>query len=127
VPSEFTYGWSYRKQIVVGSSAVSGTLTNFPMLVSWPSDSNLVPPNVQMNGNDILFTDSNGNKLNHEIEQYTSSNGGLVAWVQIPLLTSGTVIYMYYGNATVGSQQNAQATWNGNYAAVSFFKCELHT
>ena len=55
--------------------------------------------------------------LTHEIESYTSGTGTLVAWVEIPSLSSAanTVIYMYYGNAAATSQQNVTGTWNATY------------
>ena len=96
------------------------TLSNFPVLVNLPSDAGL-SASAQASGNDILFIDSSGTaKLNHEIESYTSSTGAPIAWVQVPTVTSGTntVIYMYYGNSTVGSQQNPTGVWDANYLGV---------
>ncbi len=115
--SWYSTSWAQRKQITVNSGQVSGTLTNFPMLYS-VTDSNL-EGNTQTNGNDILFTASDGvTKLNHEIESYNSLTGTLVAWVQVPSLASGTVIYMYYGNPGATNQQNASAVWDSHYKAV---------
>jgi hypothetical protein len=94
------------------------------VLVSLPTDSNLAA-SAQTSGNDVLFTDSSGiKKLNHEIEQYTSSNGQLIAWVQVASVspTTDTVIYMYYGNSSAGNQQSAAAVWSNNYAIVNHFK-----
>ena len=65
---------------------------------------------VQSNGNDIVFTASDGTtKLSHEIESFTQGTGTLVAWVNVPSLpnSTNTTIYMYYGNLTVSNQQNA--------------------
>lgn len=118
----YSSAWSYRKPITINATQVSGSsnLTNFPVLISLSSDSNLAS-SAQAGGNDILFTDSSGiNKLPHEIESYNSSTGQLVAWVQVPTLspTSNTVLYMYYGNSSVGSQQNPTAVWDSNYKSV---------
>jgi hypothetical protein len=71
-----------------------------------PADSNLAAV-AQSSGNDILFTASDGvGKLNHQIESYTASTGRLIAWVQIPTLstTADTVIYIYYGNTSASNQ-----------------------
>lgn len=76
---------------------------------------------AQSNGNDIIFTASDGvSKLNHEIETYTSSTGLLSAWVTVPSLspTSDTVIYMYYGNSTVPNQQDPWGSWDSNFKGV---------
>jgi murein DD-endopeptidase MepM/ murein hydrolase activator NlpD len=69
-------------------------LSNYPVLVSIPSDPSLLA-HTQAGGNDIVFTDSTGeNILPFEIENYTT--GTLNAWVQIPALSSSTntIIYM---------------------------------
>lgn len=96
------------------------SLTNFPTLISETTDTDL-QSNAQSTGNDILFTDSTGQtKLNHEIEKYTSGTGELEAWVNMPTLSTSadTTIYMYYGNASAASQQNATSVWDSNYLAV---------
>ena len=114
-------GWSYRKKITINETKISGSgsLVNFPILVNI-TDSDLAGK-AQVNGNDILFTASDGTtKLNHEIEKFTKSTGQLIAWVNIPSLsaTADTDIYMYYENASAANQQNPAGTWNSNYNAV---------
>jgi GH35 family endo-1,4-beta-xylanase len=116
----YNTSWMYRKLITIDHRKVAATLINYPLLINMPSDSDLAF-HAQANGNDILFTNSDGTtKLNHEIEKYTSGTGSLQAWVQIPLLSStkDTTIYMYYGNGSATDQQNISGTWDGNYAAV---------
>ncbi|HTS73986.1 MAG TPA: DUF2341 domain-containing protein, partial [Gaiellaceae bacterium] len=53
-------------------------------------------------------------------ESYNSSTGALVAWVQVPAVstTADTTIYMYFGNASASNQQNATGTWDSNYSGV---------
>jgi len=113
--------WTHRKALTIDHTKVSGStaLTNFPVLVS-VTDSNL-QASAQSNGNDILFTASDGvTKLPHEIESYTSSNGNLIAWVQVPSVssTTDTVIYVYYGNAAAADQQNKPGVWDSNFKGV---------
>ncbi|MBN1188530.1 MAG: DUF2341 domain-containing protein [Dehalococcoidales bacterium] len=113
-------GWSYRKKIIIDSSKVEDDLENYPLLLSLASDSALAGY-AQNDGDDILFTASDGiTKLDHEIELYTSGSGLLVAWVKVPSLSSllDTIIYMYYGNASVSSQQNPGDVWNEDFRAV---------
>ncbi|MCX6665570.1 MAG: DUF2341 domain-containing protein [Euryarchaeota archaeon] len=76
--------------------------------------------NAQSDGDDIIFTDLSANKLNHEIEQYTSETGKLIAWVNVTNMSSSsdTQIYLYYGNAGCSSQENIGGTWNSGYVAV---------
>jgi hypothetical protein len=93
-------------------------MVNFPVLINI-TDTDL-RDNAQSDGDDIAFTSSSDVQLNHEIELYTNTTGRLVAWVNVTSLSSSadTVIYMYYGNATCGSQQNAEGTWDANYVMV---------
>ena len=119
--SWFNDSWQFRKEITIDATKVSsGPHTNFPVLVNLTSDASLAT-NAQADGDDILFTSSGGaTQLSHEIEKYGSSTGALVAWVKVPSLpsASNTILYMYYGNGSATSQQNATNVWDSNYAAV---------
>lgn len=122
--SWYNGAWAYRQPITIAHGQVSGSsnLAHFPVLISI-TDSNLAA-SAQASGVDIIFTSSDGvSKLNHEIEKYSLSTGFLQAWVNIPLLspTTDTVIYMYYGNASVPNQQNPWGSWDSNFAAVYHF------
>ncbi len=111
--------WQYRKLISIDYTKVPSLLSNFPVLIDI-TDSDLAS-NAQSDGDDILFTASDGvTKLPHEIESYDSSTGHLVAWVKVPTLYSSdeTRIYMYYGNPTASNQENASAVWDSNYVVV---------
>ncbi|MDD2666872.1 MAG: DUF2341 domain-containing protein [Methanocellales archaeon] len=121
--------WNYRKLITIDHTKVdnvaapSTTYANFPVLINISSDSGLASK-AQSDGDDILFTSSDGTtKLNHEIELYNSSTGELVAWVNVTLTKDSSdatndTLYMYYGNSGASSQQNAAAVWNPNYKGV---------
>jgi hypothetical protein len=115
----YNASWAYRKQITIDHTKVSANLTDFPILVNLSSDSDLAS-HAQGDGDDILFTDSNGAKLDHEVESFEGASGKLIAWVRVLSLssTADTVLYMYYGNAGCSSQQNATGTWDGNFKAV---------
>jgi hypothetical protein len=118
-------GWAYRKKITINPEKVSGGLSNFPMLFS-RTDLDLRATAsgghvASTTGGDILFTDENDNKIPHEIEKYTSTTGELVAWVNVPFLSSTSTrdIYIYYGNSTVtANQENPTGVWDSNYFGV---------
>ncbi|MFW9897623.1 MAG: LamG-like jellyroll fold domain-containing protein, partial [Candidatus Thorarchaeota archaeon] len=121
IPSIFDF--QYFKEITIDHTKVSGTnnLINFPILIS-SYDSDL-HDKVQADGDDIAF--NNGTSwLFHEIElfnqNYNSTHAQLIAWVCIPILSSSvdTIIRMYYGNSTMGAQDNPQGVWDSNYIAV---------
>ena len=110
--------WKYRKMITLSSSQVPSDQNNIPLLISI-TDTDL-RDKAQSDADDIAFTDSSGNQLNHEIEEYTSSNGELIAWVNVTSLSinSDTEIYMYYSNDECTSQENASGVWDSNYLAI---------
>lgn len=112
--------WPYRKLITIDHTKVSGNLANFPVLISRDLDADLTA--AQPTGQDITFicyTD-NSTQFNHEIEYFNSTSGQLLAWVNIPLLssTTDTNLWMYYGNPSSGNQQHIEATWDADFLAV---------
>jgi hypothetical protein len=127
----YNVAWSYRKEFTINDAKVSTinstTLTNFPVLVY------ITDPDLETvsnggyvsfsNGQDIVFTASNGTTLlNYEIASYTPTTGAIQAWVNMASLapTGVQTFYMYYGNssAPANTTTNAQGTWNSNYSAV---------
>ena len=120
--SWFDTNWLFRKPITIDSTKVIGDLDDFPVLVSI-TDPDLAA-SARADGFDIAFTGSNGStKLDHEIEKYDGGTGELVAWVRVRLSASqDKTLYMYYGNATAGDQQNATAVWNASYMSVHHMK-----
>ena len=122
-PAWYDSGWSYRTAVVINSAQVAGSLIDFPVLVQIPSDAALAA-DAQDDGDDILFTLSDGvTKLSHEIEYFDGVTGQLIAWVKVPFLSSGgTVLHLYFGNPTAGSQQNVFNTWSNGYEGVWHLK-----
>lgn len=132
--SWYSSSWNYRKKITIDNQKVASTtgpnITNFPMLFS-VTDSELKFTSfggkvASSTSGDILFTLGNGTTaLNYEIEKYASTTGELVAWIQIPFLssTSTTPIYMYLGNpsAPTPAASTAQNVWDSNYVGVYHF------
>jgi len=124
--SWYDSGWAYRKKITINPAKVSDGHSNFPMLFS-RTDVDLKATAsgghvASTTGGDILFTDENNNKLDHEIELYVSTTGELIAWVEVPFVSSTSTreIYIYYGNDTVplANQQNATGVWVSDYKGV---------
>jgi hypothetical protein len=112
--------WLYRKLIRIDPTKVAANLTDFPVLVE-VIDSDFAE-HARTDAWDLLFTDySSGTQLDHEIESYESITGHLVAWVNVPFVSSTepTLLYLYYGNPAVAiSQENVAGTWGSNYMMV---------
>jgi hypothetical protein len=108
----------YRKEIVVDNTEVTASLTDFPILLSLSSDSNLAS-RASKNGEDIYITKADGvTQIPHEIEHYDPSTGGLVLWFKGDLSTSeDTTFYMYYGR-TEAADDAAGSVWDANHGGV---------
>jgi len=111
--------FSYYKEIEINSGEVdgSGSHSDFAFLLNI-TDSDLAD-NCQADFDDIAFSNDSA-WLDHEIEDYNSGTGLLLAWIRIPSLStsSNTTIYMYYGNDTMGAQENPTGVWDSDYVAV---------
>ena len=107
----------YNKAILFDHTKVAANLSNFPVLIK-VTDSDLLEF-AQNDASDIYFLSSEGTKLKREIESYNSETGKLVAWVNVPELssTTDTQIYMHFGNPDV-NDPNDLTVWDNNYTGV---------
>ena len=116
VPVDF----AYMKDITIDHTKISADLNDFPLLIDiYDSD---LRTKVQPDGDDIIFKSGTA-VLPHEIESFDQSYNGthahLVAWVKTDLSSSvDAVVTMYYGNPTIGNQENAASVWDSNYKGV---------
>lgn len=118
-------GWYYRRAISLDHNDVTGDLTNFPVLISF-TDAGLAHTSsgghvAQSTGADIAFTSDDGmTQLPHELERYEHTTGELIAWVLVPSLSStqDTTIYIYYGNAACGCQEQHDLVWDADHIWV---------
>ncbi len=121
-------GYSSRRTVTIFHTQVPNTdQTNFPMLFSGTYTYLATTANgggvTNSNGYDIIFTsDAAGtNVLPYERESYNASTGAVLFWVQVPTLshTTDTVIYLFYGNSSVTTDQsNKNGTWDSSYMGV---------
>jgi len=117
----YNRSWQQRQRVVIENDMVANTdQANFPVLISI-AEANDLFDQAQADGDDILFTSSNGTtKLSHELEMHDVATTQMLAWVKIPTLSAGqnTVLYMYYGNASAADQQDAAGVWDTEYKVV---------
>jgi hypothetical protein len=133
-------GYSYQATFIVAGGKVPSAQSNFPVLISGTyadfktagNGGKIVNICTQTVGNntipvpcDLIFTSDAGGsvRLNWEFESYNAATGAVIVWVRVPTLTSGTVVYAWYGNAAVSMlQATPAATWNSNFMAVYHLK-----
>jgi len=97
--------WTKRRAISIGNSS-SSKLINYQVKLDIFYDSDM-----QLDFDDLRFKDENEEPLNYWIESKTNGVSAAV-WVKIPEIpTTGTTIYVYYGNSSVGSAGDGDATF----------------
>ncbi len=115
----YSNDWQYRLQATSNPVVTAANETSIPVLV----DLSILPPhfwsNVKPDGSDILVTaaDETTVLLRELVAIDTTANTGEL-YVLMPTLdaTTGTDIYIYYGNATA-NEVNSPSVWS-NYRGV---------
>ncbi|MFW0837853.1 MAG: DUF2341 domain-containing protein [Candidatus Komeilibacteria bacterium] len=103
--------WSYRQSIAVTNGS-GGTLTDFQVEILQNVDLSSLNTagKLQADLADLRFTDINHRVLPYWIEDNTISS--VNAWIKIPSIpTTGTTIYMYYGNSSASDAQDGFNTF----------------
>jgi hypothetical protein len=119
-------GYEYERNIAIDHNRVAGgeDLYNFPVMISLTGQDFLkTSPAGQVfnaNGYDIIFSDTSYNQLDHQVEYYNGTNGDLIAWVRIPVLSASTntVIKIIYGNPLVTDDPSVTSVWDSHYKGV---------
>jgi hypothetical protein len=114
--------WDYRQRLELNTEGIlSSDVTNeHAILVHVDSSNTDFWENIQSNGEDVRFTNSdNSIDLNYHFEIDTDNND-LWAWVRVPEFDAdaNTIINMYYGNENAVDNQNEEGTYSSDYSAV---------
>jgi len=115
--------FGYYSPVTVNAAQVPSAQTNFPMLVSY-TDARLKTVgnggHVQnANGYDIRPYDGiGGSAMTFELERYNASTGEVIMWVLVPSCDVGSIVYLYYGDATISTNGSSTSTWNSNFKGV---------
>ncbi len=113
----FNGGWAYRRKITSNNTKVAADETNAVVIVNISGSDSLFG-NAQSDGDDIVFTDTDGQtKLDHYIEQYDDVGKVFVAFVEIPSFDADADydIYMYYNNTGASNMQAQESTFSSSY------------
>ena len=112
-------GWDSRMQLTFNNSSRAENLNDFPILVTL--DTNRFDySRAQVSGNDLRFVDANGTVLSYEIETWNPSGQSSI-WVKVPRIdasSSTDSMWLYYGNSSAASGQNAADVWSNGYVGV---------
>jgi hypothetical protein len=108
--SWFNGGWGLRSAITVNNTSGS-TLTNFQVKVVLTNTFDFTK--AKSDGSDIRFTASDGVTLiPFWIQTWNATTQTATIWFQVPTVpTTGTTVYMYYGNSVATSASNGNTTF----------------
>ncbi len=117
--------WAYSGSLFIDTTAnganVSGSVTNFPLLLRFSSN-NFNFAEAQSDGRDIRFTTVAGAALSYQIEQWDAVNGKAAVWVRIPAIAGNSTqeIVMYWGKSGVSTLSSGSSVFNSSngYASV---------
>ena len=114
--------WLRRRYIGLLGVKLGSTQTNFPVRVTLPTAT--WGGNVQGDGDDVAFVQTDGTVLDFELEKF-DTDADSTFHVEIPSFVHGVntqYVWMYYHNAGLAaSLQDAAGTWDGNHQAVYHF------
>lgn len=111
-------GWDYRKNHVVNAAA--GASTNYQIMIQVyygsgtdSGSSVYLNSHSQTDFDDVRFTNSGGSTLLDYWRESKIDSDNAVFWVEIAdsLSTVSATIYVYYGNSSVASANNINATF----------------
>ena len=119
----------FRREIKINTNFVSGTNTDFPVLIqgTYPylkstGNGGFVE---NINGHDIEFYNlSTGEKLNWELSRYEPTTGEIICWLKVPSVSSTgcTPIYIRYGDSSISAYQgNSTGVWSNSFISVYHF------
>ena len=111
--------WSRRIRLTVASAMVPATAADVPLRVALTEPD--LGASAQADASDLRFTAADGTTmLDHEIEQWDSATGALVAWVRVPSLpaSADTTLYLYYGAADAPDSQAVRGVWTNGFDGV---------
>ncbi|MDI6799947.1 MAG: polysaccharide deacetylase family protein, partial [Actinomycetota bacterium] len=102
-------GWKHRMGIILDLKKITGFNSGLLLPIEL-SDLNLRSVNfgghvATDDGGDLLFLDSKGGKLAHEIEAYDPKTGSLTAWLKLgPVSSVNPKFLLYYANPNCADQ-----------------------
>jgi predicted MPP superfamily phosphohydrolase len=99
--------WKYFKDITITNNGAA--LADYQVLINLTG--NTFPTEALKNGEDIRFTDDNGNELSYWIENWDYSSKKAIIWVKVPTIQIGTTLRMFYGNPNAASASNGSAAF----------------
>ena len=110
----------YEKKMTISFPGYAGSspLADFPVLVKLSADIEGFEYSdfQRADGDDLRFTDADGNLIPHEVDTW-NPNGVSTVWVKVPSLTAATTITAHYGSS-LPVAVDSSAVWDDDYVGV---------
>jgi hypothetical protein len=102
--------FSYQREIAICENS-GETLHDYQVLVALAGSD--FPGEAQPDGDDLRFTDADGNELSYWIEEFDARSEHAMIWVNVPLIPANgeTGITMWYGNPGAGGGSDGEAVF----------------
>jgi hypothetical protein len=111
---------SFVKAVSIHATGAGADVVDFPMLFEEAGDADL-KAHAAIDGSDLVFTDTSGNRLPVELESYDPATGAITAWVRVPVISSGAAVTVDLGYGTPQQPIDATAVWSAGFAGVYHF------
>src|SRR6266849_1466336 len=110
-PPWYNSAWTYRNAVAVTNTS-GASLANYQVNVLLTSG--FAFGNAKSDGSDLRVTASDGVTLiPFWVEAWNAAGSSASVWVNIPTIaTTGTTIYLYYGNAAAASASGGSTTFD---------------
>ncbi|MEM7392506.1 MAG: hypothetical protein AAF492_09160, partial [Verrucomicrobiota bacterium] len=117
-PSDFLY----RQQIWMTNYTRAETLVDIPLLVTYDTNQSgfYTGMSSPQDAGDLRFTAADGTNLLHHEVDFWNTNGDSHIWVEVPALTTGVLIWAYWGGVdrTTPAYALDGSVWDNGYRAV---------
>jgi len=107
----FNDSWSFRQKAPINNTSGSNQ-TDFQVQVTLDTAALLAAGKIQADCDDLRFTNQGGDVLAYWLEPTTCNTNVTKVWVKVPTLhTTGTDIFVYYGNPSANSESSTTETF----------------
>jgi hypothetical protein len=121
VCSDWQHAMRVRIDTTEAGADVTGTVTDFPLLVRLGGDTNAFDfSQARVDGGDIRFVDDKGHNLNYQIERWDNQRQLAELWVSVPQIvgnSAANTILLYWGNEFAGPVASGTAVFD-SYSCV---------
>ena len=106
-------GWDFQRQITIDNTLNTNVLTNFQILVTLATVTEIAAGQMRSDCGDVRFTDTDGTTIIPHWLESGCDTTTTQFWVNVPTIPANSTanIFIYYGNATATSTSDGVSTF----------------